>query len=149
VSIGWRLTGIATEGTGGTTHAAYLLFQPLARQRDRWRNVRWTIGIEAAFRFARHNQSDPILWGTTGLGAQWPGRYLTPYAMAVLYLGGALRWRFNLPIPEFAWTAGLEAGTDLRIARFFGLGVAVGVGRTVIGEQYSYGAWLRAGIALF
>jgi hypothetical protein len=45
---------------------------------------------------------------------------------------------------EGACTLGLEAGADVRVVGFAGIGLALGVGRTVVGEQYSDAAWVRA-----
>jgi hypothetical protein len=146
LSLGWRYTSIPTEGAGGDTHTAQLTFQPFARERTLFRAV---IGAEIALRAAPHDHLDAIAWLIVGVGAHLPGRLITPYATAVFYGGFATRSRFLQTIAESAWMLGGEVGADLRIVGFFGLGIAAGIGRTVVGDQYSVAGWFRASVALF
>jgi hypothetical protein len=146
LSIGWRYTQLPTEGVAGATHAVQLTFQPFARERTLFRGV---IGAEIALRAGPHDHLDALAWFVLGLGAHLPGRVFTPYASAVFYGGFGTRSRFTQTLAEGAWMLGGEIGADVRIVGFFGLGLAAGVGRSVVGEQYSVAWWLRASVALF
>jgi hypothetical protein len=149
LTLGWRFTSMPTDGLGGATHGVDVLVHPFARLRGPWRFARLTVGGEVALRLARPDTVDTTTWAVLGMGAQWPGRWFTPYATLLVQAGVGTRYRFLTTIAEPAVLVGLEAGTDLRLVGFAGVNVGLGVGRAQVGSQWSYAAWLRASVALF
>jgi hypothetical protein len=147
--VGWRYTSLPTEGAPGPTHAIDFSVQPFARSRLLPRHLRLSVGAELALREGSHQRTDGIVWARLAAGAQLPGRVFTPYVGAVLYAGVASRYRAGTTVMEGASTLGLEAGADARFLGAGGVGLALGVGRTVIGPQYSYAAWIRVSLGLW
>lgn len=111
--------------------------------------MRFSLGGELAFRSAPFDRTDAIIWSALDLGFQYPFRNIVPFVAGTANFGIAERYRFTVPSVDFAWQLGIEAGASVRPDAFIGLEVAAGIGRTVIGDQWSLNGWIRFGLAFF
>lgn len=149
VVLGWRYTTVPVQGAPGELHGANAWLYPLARARWSPRILRIGAGVELAQRAAPYGRVDGVYSFGLAAGAQYPLPFVTPFLQAVYQLGFASLPRFDRVDFSAVHVAGLELGADVRAIDFFGLQVLLGVGRTSIGDQWSYAAWVRLGVALY